>query len=204
MKISYGIIVCNEIVEIKKLLPVLINHKDVDDEIVVIYEEKNGNDEVLTYLNSLNSKIKLYISSNFHNDFSQIRNELVSYCDGDYIFHLDPDEMVSSNLIVNVKTIISENLEIDLFYVPRINTVDGITREHISKWRWNLDKGGRINFPDFQGRIHKKNLKWEGKVHERVVGAKYYSFLPLEDDFCLEHHKTIERQEHQNNLYDSI
>lgn len=205
MKISFAVTVCNELNEIKKLLPFLNEHVSEDDEIVVLFDEKNGDELVINYLNEFkNDKIKIRHYIGFDNDFAKLKNTLTSYCDGDYIFQLDADEMLSPNLVRNIKNIISENLETDLFYLSRINTVEGITSEHINKWKWNLDSEGRINFPDYQGRIYKKNLQWYGKVHERIVDAKYYALLPTEKDFCIVHNKTINKQEKQNNLYDSL
>ena len=62
-----------------------------------------------------------------------------------------------------------------------------------------------INAYDFQGRIYKRGLSWVGKVHERIVGVKYYSLLPSdEDEYCIEHYKTINKQESQNNLYSKL
>lgn len=63
-----------------------------------------------------------------------------------------------------------------------------------------------INHPDYQGRIYKRdsNISWSGKVHETVKGFNTYSNLPKLEEWALYHPKTIERQEKQNNYYDSI
>lgn len=61
-----------------------------------------------------------------------------------------------------------------------------------------------INYPDYQGRLHKRGLKWSGKVHERIVGARYYSILPDLEVYSLIHHKTIEKQIKQNNFYNNL
>jgi hypothetical protein len=61
-----------------------------------------------------------------------------------------------------------------------------------------------INFSDYQGRIYKSGLKWSGKVHEKIIGSKKYSLLPEDFVYCIQHYKTIERQEKQNNYYDTI
>lgn len=62
-----------------------------------------------------------------------------------------------------------------------------------------------INAYDFQGRLFKKGLLWVGKVHERIVGVKNYSLLPPdESEYCIEHIKTINKQESQNNLYSKL
>lgn len=206
MKISYGITICNETEEIKKLLPLLIKNKEQNDEVVILFDEKNGDKEVLDYLLPFNKlpNVQTWRKIDWNNNFGEWKNALNEYCSGDYIFQLDADELITEELIINLKKIISLNTEVDLFYLPRINMVDGITESHIKTWRWVQDEKGRINFPDFQGRIYKKGMKWSGNVHEKIVGAKYYSFLPLEDVYCLKHYKKIERQEKQNELYSKL
>ena len=97
------------------------------------------------------------------------------------------------------------NEEVELFFLPRINIVDGITQDHIDRWNWRVDDLGRINYPDFQGRIYKKGMEWQGRVHERIVGVKYYSLLPSDEElYCIKHYKNITKQEQQNNLYSRI
>ena len=54
MKLSYAITVCNELKEISELLPFLIQYKGADDEIVILFDEKNGSKEVLDYLLTFN------------------------------------------------------------------------------------------------------------------------------------------------------
>jgi hypothetical protein len=72
-------------------------------------------------------------------------------------------------------------------------------------WNWRVDENNRINFPDYQGRIYRKGLMWNNKVHEKIVGAKIYSILPIDESgYFLQHHKTITKQEQQNNLYNTI
>lgn len=206
MKISFAITVCNELDEIKRLLPLLLEHKGIQDEIVILFDEKNGNKDVLDFILPYNIKpnVQVWRGLDWDNNFADWKNKLNDYCSGDYIFQLDSDETVSEFLIKNIGQIIQENSEVELFYLARINTVSGITMDHINKWRWNLDKEGRINFPDYQGRVYKSNLRWEGKVHEKISGAKYYAVLPLEEEYCLTHHKTINKQESQNNYYKTI
>ena len=96
------------------------------------------------------------------------------------------------------------NPKVDLVFVPRINTVNGLTQEHIQKWRWNVNEKGWVNFPDQQGRIYRKGMDWYGKVHERIIGGQIFSSLPLDEEYCIQHHKEIKRQEKQNNFYSSI
>jgi len=206
MKISFAITVCNELNEIKKLIPFLLEHKRIEDEIVILYDEKNGSEDVLNFLLEYNKlpNVQVWRSFEWKNDFAEWKNKLNQYCTGDYIFQLDADEMISEYMIKNTSVILEMNPNVDLIFVPRINTVDGITEEHIKVWNWRIDENQRINFPDFQGRIYKKNMSWYGRVHERIVGGKYFSSLPTEETYCLLHHKTIKRQENQNDFYSKI
>ncbi len=206
MKISFAITVCNEYEEIKQLVPFLIKNKRINDEIVILYDNKNGDERVIDFLLEFNKlpNVQTWRSFDFNNDFAEWKNKLNEYCTGDYIFQLDADELISEYMVKNIDQIIEANEEIDLFFVPRINTVKGLTEEHVKKWRWNVDAEGRVNFPDYQGRIYRSSLKWGGKVHERIVGAKFYSLLPTEEMYSLSHHKTINRQEKQNDFYENI
>ena len=206
MKISFAITVCNEIEEIKKLVPFILEHKRIQDEIVILYDEKNGNSEILDFLLPYNIKpnVQTWRGFGFDGNFADWKNKLNEYCTGDYIYQLDADEMISKYMVQNLSTILELNPKVDLIFVPRINTVDGLTEEHIKKWGWRLDENGRVNFPDAQGRIYKKGMIWYGKVHERIIGGQKFSSLPLDEEYCIQHHKTIERQEKQNNLYNSL
>lgn len=206
MKISFAITVCNEYEEIKQLVPFLIKNKRINDEIVILYDSKNGDEKVLDFLLGFNKlpNVQTWRSLDFNSDFAQWKNKLNEYCSGDYIFQLDADEMISEYMVKNVYEIIEANPEIDLFFLPRINTVNGLTEEHVKKWRWNVDENGRVNYPDYQGRIYRSSLKWDGKVHEKIIGAKFYSVLPMEEEYSLSHHKTISKQEKQNNYYENI
>ena len=203
MKISYAITVCNELVEIQRLLPFLIENKRKQDEIVVFYDTNNGTQEVEDYLKSLKNIRK--IGYHFDGHFANLKNALTEACLGDYIFQIDADEMPNWYLMQYLP-ILLENNEVEVLRVPRINTVKGLTQEHIQKWGWIVDNKGRVNWPDLQWRIYKRTpeIKWKNKVHEVLDGYKTHAVLPLETEFALEHHKDIERQERQNAYYDTL
>ena len=177
--------------------------KRKDDEIVVLYDQTNGNPEILDFLSTQN--VELYEDS-FSNDFAEWKNKLNSYCTGDYIFQIDADEMLYEIFIQNLPQILIDNPTIQLFCLPRINTVEGLTQEHIQKWGWNVNEKGWINFPDVQTRIiqNSQKIKWIGKVHEVIYGHTTHAILPIEDEYCILHHKNIKRQEIQNTLYSVI
>ena len=208
MKISYAITVCNEFVEIQRLVNFLRENKRQQDEIVVLYDQKNGNEEVAKWLakQSKYPNFQFWRGLDFDGHFADWKNKLTEYCSGDYIFQIDADEMITEVLIGNLPTILEGNPDNEVFLVPRVNTVSGLTQEHITKWRWNIDDDGRVNWPDYQWRIWKKKpeIKWVNKVHERLEGFKTYAPIPAMHDLALQHPKTIDRQEKQNAYYDTL
>ena len=139
-------------------------------------------------------------------DFASYKNNLKNHANGMFIFQIDADEMPSEYLVENLQFFLESNKEVDLFFVPRINTVEGLTPTHIKKWGWKVGENGWINFPDYQTRIYRRTseIEWQGNVHERIVGYNTLSVLPQEEEYCLYHHKQIERQEKQNDYYDTI
>jgi len=207
MKISYAITVCNEFVEIQRLLHFLLKEKRPQDNIVVLYDETNGDPEIESFLrtHSVNNEYFWY-KAPFNNHFADWKNLLTSYCSGDYIFQIDADEMVSETLIKNLPDILEYNLNNEVYLIPRINTVSGLTQEHIKNWGWSVNQDEWINFPDYQWRIYKNDPKivWVNKVHERLSGFNTYANLPSAVEYCLLHHKTIEKQEKQNNYYNTL
>jgi glycosyltransferase involved in cell wall biosynthesis len=206
MKISYAVTVCDEFVEIQRLITFLLKNKRPQDEIVVLIDQSKGTQEVLTYLDTIRGVEGRLVSDRFEGHFADWKNKLTSYCTGDYIFQIDADEIPNENLIIALPEVIEENPEMDVYLVPRVNTVDGLTPEHIAKWGWNVTETGWVNWPDFQWRIWKNlpEIKWINKVHERLDGFKTYTALPDAEYFALYHPKTIEKQEKQNNYYNTL
>ena len=202
--ISYAITSHNETYELKNLLDFLMNWKDQDTDEVVILDDFSYDSHI--------EMLQPYIDCGFVNtfkqkklkkDFASHNNYLNSICKKDYIFQLDADELPAETLIANLKALINANPNVEMFWIPRINTVEGITEAHCKMYGYNLDSLGRINFPDPQARLYKnlKRIKWVKPVHEILTGAKVTTALPFEDDFCLIHRKTIEKQEQQNKFY---
>ena len=178
MKISYAITISSEINEPINLIHFIIKHKQSQDEICVLLDTPKVNTWVLSqlYIFSSSNWITLKESA-FNNDFSKWKNELNRMCKGDYIFNIDADELPSETLINNVHELIEINPEVKAYALPRVNTVEGLTQEHIQKWGWVIDNQGWVNYPDFQWRIYKNtsSIKWVNKVHERLIGYKTIS-----------------------------
>ena len=205
MKISYSILTHNETDSLEKLLRFLVKWKADEDEIVVLddYSDNEKTKQILDFYVSTEDII--YEQRSLNNDYATQKNYLKSMCSGDYSFNLDADEMISRWLIKNIHGILEDN-QIDLIYLPRINTVEGLTQQHIQQWGWSVNEEGWINFPDWQGRVFKNrpNIKWEKPVHEMIKGFQTYAHLPTEKPFCMLHYKKIEKQEQQNKKYDGI
>jgi hypothetical protein len=208
INITYAITVCNELNEITQLIDFLKNRIDTDDEILIQYDEDSATDAVKNYLkiiSQLHTSVKV-IGFPLSGDFASYKNNLKNHANGMFIFQIDADEIPSEYLMENIKDILDYNKDVDLFFVPRVNTVKDLTKEHIKKWGWNVNELGWVNFPDYQTRLYRRTseIEWNGKVHERIIGYNTLSVLPAEEQYCLYHHKEIERQEKQNAYYDTI
>jgi hypothetical protein len=207
MKISYAVTVCNEFIEIQRLLKFLLENKRIQDEIVVLYDAKNGDTEIESCLraNSINGEFNWH-KGEFEGHFADWKNKLTSLCNGDYIFQIDADELPTKTLIQYLPYVIHVNPQVETILVPRVNTVDGLTDAHIQKWSWNVNEHGWINWPDYQWRIwkNKPEIKWINKVHERLDGFLSYASIPADESLALRHPKTISKQEKQNNYYDTL
>jgi len=203
MKISYAILTHNEGEYINTLLSFLITNKRSEDEIVVV--DDFSNDELTKQiLEKYKSNINLQYRT-FDGDHTQ-KNYLNSLCTGDFILQLDADELISKELIDLLPDILEANPSLDLFIMPRINTVEGLTPEWSKKWGWNVNSKGWVNFPDWQMRLYRNCdwVKWDGLLHSKIVGHKEFTTLPIEEIFCILHPKQLDRQITQNNLYDKI
>jgi hypothetical protein len=208
MKISYAITVCNEFIEIQRLIHFLIKHKRHQDEIIVLFDKGNGDIEIENFLrsHSINGEFNWH-SAEFQGHFADWKNKLTSFCKGDYIFQIDADEYPNELLINHLPDLLELNPNNDVYLVPRVNTVQGLTQEHIDKWGWHVMANGWVNFPDYQWRIwkNKPEIKWINKVHERLDGFKTFAQLPADTEaLALYHPKTIDRQEKQNAYYDTL
>ena len=212
MKISYAIPVCNEHNELKLLLLFLLQKIDKDDEIVIQCDQGNTTPEVYKTLDTVKNlqpedknQIRV-IEFPLNGHFSKFKNNLKEHCTGDWIFQIDADELPHEFLIANLKELLRLNTNTEMLLVPRVNTVEGLTPEHINKWRWNVNEKGWVNWPDYQTRLiqNSPKIKWQNKVHEQIIGFSTRGVLPTEEEWCLYHPKDIKRQEIQNNFYNSL
>ena len=206
MKISYGITVHNEAEELKRLLEIL--HKVIDDtdEVVVCVD---GEDEAVRLELDIYSKkfsdnfkpMKVY-QRKLNGDFAAHKNSVIENSMGDYIFHIDADEYPNEILLQQLKQILEMN-DVDLIWIPRVNTVEGMEQRHIQKWGWRVSEKNWVNYPDYQARVFRRHneIRWTRPLHEYITGCKTYAHLPPHEELSLYHPKTIEKQEKQNMFY---
>jgi glycosyltransferase involved in cell wall biosynthesis len=206
MKVCYKILTHNETDSLEKLLDFLFKNIKEKDHIIVIDDYSDAPTRKILSKYAESNQYDYY-QHNLDGDFSKQHNYANSLVreEFDYIFCIDADEIPNKWLIENIHEILESN-DVDLIWLPRVNTVEGITEEHIQRWGWRVNEQGWVNFPDYQGRIYRndKSIYWVNPVHEVVEGAKKVSHFPPQEEFCLYHPKDIERQEKQNELYENI
>ena len=205
MKISYGITVHNEADELNRLLEVLIKNIDEEDEIVICDDFSNKETiDVIDHwdLHSSDSRQFKVYKRKLENDFAAHKNSVIENSTGDYIFHIDADEYPNEILLQQLKQILEIN-DVDLIWVPRVNTVEGFTNEDVQRWGWRINEKGWVNYPDYLSRIFRntEKIRWERPLHEIITGCKTYSHLPPQEELSLYHPKTKEKQEQQNKFY---
>ena len=201
MKISYGITVHNEHEELEKLLSTLLVGIDDEDEVVICVDGNHEGVKEVIKLYSIDSRV-IHYNRKLDGNFADHKNSVIEKSSGDYIFHIDADEYPHEILLQQLKKILEIN-DVDLVWIPRVNTIDGMKEEHIRRWGWRVTENKWVNYPDYQARVFRnhKDIKWTRPLHEHIVGCKTYSHLPPHEELSLYHPKTIEKQEQQNLFY---
>ena len=201
MKISYGITVHNEVEELERLLGKLLISIDEEDEVVICVDGDDIGVKDVVELYSIDSRV-IHYDRKLDKDFSAQKNSVIEKSSGDYIFHIDADEYPNKILLQQLKEILTIN-DVDLIWIPRVNTVDGYTQEDVQKWGWRVTENNWINYPDYQARVFRnhKDIRWTRPLHEYITGCKTYAHLPPQEELSLYHPKTKEKQEQQNKFY---
>ena len=210
MKISYAITVKDEYNELRRLYKHLKKYKRKEDEIVIQQDDTDFSAGIAGVVESYCRKLAsarevVYTHTPLMNDFGNFKNQINKHCTGDFILQIDADEIPNKSLIENLPHIIQSN-DFDVCMVPRVNTVEGLTETHIQKWGWKVNEKGWVNWPDYQMRLYRNDpaIKWEGKVHEKITGFQTWTMFPEVEDMALYHPKQIDRQEKQNEFYETI
>lgn len=163
-----------------------------EDEICVIIDITKDNKSFIDEINKI-KEIKTFLFD-FKYNWADLKNFKIKCAKKEYIFDLDSDELPSIDLLKIAKKVLS--LKKDLYMIPRINTVFGLTEEYKQEFNYFPDERGYINFPDYQLRLFKNNKKifWEGKVHETLKGYTNYVVLSPEPKISILHDKDIKKE----------
>jgi len=201
IKISYGITVHNESEELERLLGKLLIGIDEEDEVIICIDGDDSDVKKVVELYSIDSRV-IHYDRKLNKDFSAQKNSVIEKSSGDYIFHIDADEYPNEILLKQLKQILEIN-DVDLIWIPRVNTIEGMTEEDVRKWSWRINEKNWVNYPDYQSRVFRnsKEIRWTRPLHEHIVGAKTYSHLPPHEELSLYHPKTIQKQTEQNIFY---
>ncbi len=201
MKISYGITVHNEAKELERLLDRLITRIDEEDEIVICVDGDDEGVKKVIDKYSIDSRVIDY-NRKLDGNFADHKNSVIEKSTGDYVFHIDADEYPNEILLQQLKQILEIN-DVDLIWIPRVNTVEGFTEDDVRRWGWNMSEQGWVNYPDYQSRVYRRDseIRWTRPLHELIRGAKTYAHLPPQEELSLYHPKTKEKQEAQNKFY---
>ncbi len=168
--------------KISYAITVCNEHKEIEKLLTFLFEHKRQKDQVVVQMDA------------------NATSEVINVCEK---WESKPH---NEYLLEALPFILEANEDTEAFWVPRVNTVAGITDEHIAKWGWKLNEDGWVNFPDWQMRIYqnKEEIYWIKPVHEQLKGYTKFANLPAEEKYALYHPKDIGRQEKQNAFYETI
>jgi glycosyltransferase involved in cell wall biosynthesis len=146
MKISFAVCTHNEGHYVRDLLTSLIEFvkhpinqaSGHEFEIVVIddFSSEDLTERIIESIeNNTNHFIKLYHHA-LAGDFATHKNYMNSKCTGDWIVNLDADERLPDDFLMNLAPILESNPHVEAFWLPRVNTVEGLTLQHVTRWHW--------------------------------------------------------------------
>jgi glycosyltransferase involved in cell wall biosynthesis len=142
MRISIAVCTHNEGHYVRDLLSELVQLKQRNEggrdqyEIVVV---DDASDDPLTVeaLNAYKGSIEIY-NHRLNGDFATHKNFLNSSCTGEWIVNLDADESLPLDFLDTLPLIIESNPGTEAYWLPRVNTVEGLSLDHVVKWGWTL------------------------------------------------------------------
>lgn len=150
-------------------------------------------------------RINIDIEDSKTKDFAAARNRLSASSQSEWVLMLDPDETLSTGFVQRLPEMLHR--EVDAFAIPRENTLRGKVADVnrlLTKRGWRADEQGRINWPDYQWRLYRndlKNIYWVGKQHEVLCHIVSPCFLKADGtEGYIVHPKSAMRQAKQLEL----
>jgi glycosyltransferase involved in cell wall biosynthesis len=138
IKVSYTILTHNETDSLRALIELINKYKTTWDEIVIVDDYSDSIPTIKTLEWAQDDHKANVFRNKLDRDFAQQKNFAASKCTNDYIFNIDADEIMTDFFMENYKEILFINPDVEMYRLPRINTVEGITLAHIERWRWQI------------------------------------------------------------------
>lgn len=182
MKISLAICTHNEGYYIKNLLSSLVDvvkRSPSDSFEIVVVDDFSTDPVTIKILEEFSTDINL-IQHALNNDFAAHKNFLSDQCSGDWILNIDADEMLPDGFLDNLHLILESNPEVEAYWLPRVNTVDGLTLDHVRKWGWII-----TTLPNH---IAVQNLPVDGEFYKLL---KAYDLIKSERERWVEYAQPI-------------
>lgn len=139
--------------------------------------------------------------------FDVQKNNSIKMSEKKWVVFIDADETYEHIFWNQLSWYIreSEGLNIECINVSRINTYNDIGIQELQQFveskGWRINNFGWVNYPDFQQRVFRNNLRFEGSVHETIKNCKKeYYLYPVN---CV-HDKSYKKQLKSFKLYKDI
>lgn len=104
---------------------------------IVVVDDYSDDPMTLEILNEYSPKIKIS-QHRLLGDFAAQKNYLNSQCEKAWILQLDADEIMDEDFLNNMPLYIESNPQVEAYWFPRINTVDGLELRHVRDYHWVL------------------------------------------------------------------
>jgi hypothetical protein len=143
------------------------------DEAVVV--DGGSTDDTVEIAERFGAKV---VHRPFSDDFAAQRNVGLDALSTPLAFMLDADEVITPGLSLLLADAAATS-DAEMVFVPRLNLV---TDEVDHVWGW----------PDMQARMFPSGLRYEGRLHEKVVGWRTRLDFPLTGPYLL-HRKPLRR-----------
>lgn len=203
LTIGYMILCKNEDESLNQLLKQITELKGTSDKVYIVRDSNGSNNKTKYIIESYKDDIISFekpVDKAIHDQ----KNWLATQADTDYLFYLDADELLDERFYMIVHDLISTN-DVDVFFLPRTNIVEGLTEEYRASRGWVLDEKGRVNWPDVQDRLFRNNkgIHFNPIPHGRLIGQDTFAALPEEELYAIYHRKTLEKQVSDNDWHDN-